>query len=72
MAFGACDDETIVPLDEAQRRHIVKALEATGGKVRGEGGAAELLGVNPSTLRSRMQSLGLDPRRFRGDISRKR
>jgi PAS domain S-box-containing protein len=71
-AFAGHDDEAIVPLDEAQRRHIVKALEATGGKVRGERGAAELLGVNPSTLRSRMQSLGLDPRRIRGDISRQR
>ena len=72
VAFADRDDEAIVSLDEAQRRHIVKALEATCGKVRGEGGAAELLGVNPSTLRSRMQSLGLDPQRFRGDISRQR
>jgi PAS domain S-box-containing protein len=72
VAFGARDDETIVPLDEAQRRHIVKALEAAGGQVRGVGGAAELLGLNPSTLRSRMQSLGLDPQGIRNDISRQR
>ncbi len=44
-------------LDEAISRHIVHVLKLTGGKVHGPGGAAELLGVNPSTLRHRMNRL---------------
>jgi hypothetical protein len=31
----------------------------TGGRVEGQGGAAELLGVNPGTLRHRMRKLGI-------------
>ena len=41
------------------RRHIQAALEASGGKVSGAGGAAERLGIRPSTLSSRMKSLGM-------------
>jgi transcriptional regulator with GAF, ATPase, and Fis domain len=52
-------------LDEAQRHHIERALVRAGGKIAGAGGAAELLGLKPSTLRSRMQRLGLDPRQLR-------
>ena len=48
-------------LDEAQRRHIAKALEAAGGRISGPGGAAERLGLKPTTLRSKMERLGLDP-----------
>ena len=53
-------------MNEMQRRHIVRVLEVTGGQIRGPGGAAEVLGMNPSTLRSRMKSLGLDPAQMRG------
>ena len=52
-------DDRIVPLEENERAHIRRALAATNGKVHGEGGAAQLLGINPSTLRSRMQKLGI-------------
>ena len=38
---------------------IRAALRAAGGKVYGPGGAADLLGVKPTTLASRMKSLGL-------------
>jgi PAS domain S-box-containing protein len=51
-----------VTLDEVQRRHIRRVLEMTGGRISGRGGAADRLGVRPTTLRSRMQRLGLDPR----------
>jgi len=54
------DGGMVTSLDEAQRLHIMKALEATAGRISGPGGAAELLDVKPSTLRSRMQRLGLD------------
>ena len=40
-------------------RHIQKALALAGGKVEGKGGAAELLDVNPRTLRNRMAKLGI-------------
>jgi formate hydrogenlyase transcriptional activator len=56
-------DDGVVTLDEAQRRQIAKALEAAGGRIGGHGGAAELLGVKRTTLRSRMKRLGIDPSR---------
>ena len=46
-------------LEDAERSHIRQALEVTGGTVHGPRGAAQLLGINPSTLRSRMEKLGL-------------
>jgi len=46
-------------LDDAMSSHIRKAVEKANGKIHGEGGAAELLGINPNTLRSRMKKLGI-------------
>lgn len=46
-------------LEAVEREHIVKALEATGWTVSGSKGAAAVLGMNPNTLRSRMQKLGI-------------
>jgi transcriptional regulator with GAF, ATPase, and Fis domain len=46
-------------LAELERSNIRKALEAARGRIYGQGGAAELLGMNPSTLRSRMKALGI-------------
>jgi len=46
-------------LDEAQRRHILDALERSGGKIYGPGGAAVSLGLKPSTLQSKMKRLGI-------------
>jgi transcriptional regulator with GAF, ATPase, and Fis domain len=48
-----------VKLAEAMALHIGKIIEHTNGRVNGPGGAAELLGINPSTLRSRMRKLGV-------------
>jgi len=42
-----------------QRENILQALDATNWRVQGDGGAAELLGIKPTTLRSRMQKLGI-------------
>jgi len=47
------------PLDEIMVDHIRAALDYAGGKVNGTGGAAELLGVHPNTLRNRMRKLGI-------------
>ena len=50
---------TIVPLDQAMKAHIQKALAFTNGKIYGKGGAAELLEINANTLRHRMRLLGI-------------
>lgn len=46
-------------LGHLERDHILKVLEQANWRVYGNGGAAELLGLNPETLRSRMRKLGL-------------
>ncbi|MEZ6243122.1 MAG: sigma 54-interacting transcriptional regulator [Phycisphaerales bacterium] len=46
-------------LDEVEAAHIRAVLAQTGGVVAGERGAARILGVPPSTLRSRMARLGI-------------
>ncbi|MHB8765633.1 MAG: sigma-54-dependent Fis family transcriptional regulator [Deferrisomatales bacterium] len=42
-----------------ERRNLARALERAGRRVQGPGGAAELLGVPPTTLRSRLKALGV-------------
>ena len=49
----------ILPLDEAMREHIVKALRQSNGRISGKNGAAEILGVNSNTLYSKMKKLGV-------------
>ena len=55
----------IIPLAAAMRRHIERALTATRGRIEGKGGAADLLEINPHTLRARMRKLEIDPGQFR-------
>ncbi len=50
-------------LRDMERRNVRAALRAADGKVSGPGGAAELLGIKPTTLASRMQGMGLKKRR---------
>jgi PAS domain S-box-containing protein len=45
--------------DEVERNHILHTMEVVGWRVRGEGGAAQILGLKPTTLESRMQKLGI-------------
>jgi transcriptional regulator with GAF, ATPase, and Fis domain len=49
-------------LKRQEREAIIKALMQTNGKVSGPSGAAELLGMKPSTLASRISSLGINRR----------
>jgi PAS domain S-box-containing protein len=44
---------------ELEKMNILRALQASDWRVSGEGGAAGILGINPSTLSSRMKSLGI-------------
>jgi transcriptional regulator with GAF, ATPase, and Fis domain len=46
-------------LEDVEREHILCALELTRWRVRGQGGAAEVLRVKPTTLESRMAKLGI-------------
>jgi formate hydrogenlyase transcriptional activator len=49
--------------EEVERSHILHIMELVGWRVRGDGGAAEILGLKPTTLESRMQKLGLARRK---------
>ena len=46
-------------LEEVERRHIERVLNQSNWMIEGERGAAKILNMNPSTLRSRMQKLGI-------------
>jgi PAS domain S-box-containing protein len=50
---------TAKELEDLERANILRALETANWKVSGEQGAAGLLGMNPSTLSSRMKALGI-------------
>jgi transcriptional regulator with GAF, ATPase, and Fis domain len=56
---GAPTPPTPDRLDEIEREHILRILERCDWRINGEGNAAAVLGLEPSTLRSRMQKLGI-------------
>jgi transcriptional regulator with GAF, ATPase, and Fis domain len=49
----------VCTLAQAEREHISEVVEMTNGLIAGKGGAAEVLGVPPSTLRNRMRKLDI-------------
>jgi len=46
-------------MKELEYENLINALDSTGWVIYGTQGAAELLGMNPSTLRSRLKTLGI-------------
>jgi formate hydrogenlyase transcriptional activator len=46
-------------LADVQKAHIQQVLESVGWRIRGAGGAADRLGLRPTTLETRMMKLGL-------------
>ena len=46
-------------LESVEREHILRTLEVTNWQIGGAAGAADRLGLKPSTLRDRMRRLGL-------------
>jgi transcriptional regulator with GAF, ATPase, and Fis domain len=46
-------------LAERQKEDILEALEATSWRVSGKRGAADILGLKPTTLEARMKKLGI-------------
>jgi transcriptional regulator with GAF, ATPase, and Fis domain len=64
----ACPSQA--PETEAERRrrereNVIAALRVTEGRVFGTGGAAEVLGLKPTTLASRLKRMGIDARSYR-------
>jgi formate hydrogenlyase transcriptional activator len=57
VASAAFESATLA---EVQRAHIERTLALTRGRIYGRGGAAERLGLKPSTLQSKMQKLHLE------------
>jgi two-component system, NtrC family, response regulator HydG len=58
-------------MEENERAHILAALESCAWKLYGNGGAAELLQMNASTLNSRMKKLGITRQYTSGPNSQK-
>lgn len=52
-------DPRIHSLDEVMKGHIQQVLNLAKGKIQGPGGAAEILSINPNTLRKKMRKLGI-------------
>jgi formate hydrogenlyase transcriptional activator len=51
--------EEVKALAELEQDHILQVLQKTGWQINGKNGAAVILGLNPSTLRARMQKYGI-------------
>ena len=67
----ATGDSTPLPEQELcrrQRDNAIAALRRCAGKVSGRGGAAELLGLKPTTLFSRLRKWGVEPRDYRSTL----
>ena len=56
------DEPPVQTLEEVERDYIIRTLENTGWRIEGKHGAARILGLNPSTLRTRMLKLGIQRR----------
>ena len=59
LITGASPGGTPQTLADNERDHIRRVLETCGGRIDGPRGAARILGMKTSTLRSRMEKLGL-------------
>ena len=58
----------ILPLAEYEKRYFRRVLDHTGGVIHGDRGAAKLLGMKPTTLRSRLEKLGIIVRKHRHSV----
>ncbi len=53
------EEPGVLPFAEAERRLLQRALAITGGKIYGDGGAAQLLRLKPTTLQAKLKKHGL-------------
>jgi formate hydrogenlyase transcriptional activator len=56
---GSLGTDAIQTLQDVERRHMVAVLEKTSWRLSGKGGAAEILGLKRTTLRAKMEKLGI-------------
>ena len=56
---AAPEDDGEATLQEREKAHILRTCLKTSWKIKGPGGAAQILGLNPGTLYSRMKKLGI-------------
>jgi two-component system response regulator HydG len=59
LSQTSASPSVLISLEEMERRYIQEVLRSTSGVIAGKGGAAEILDLPASTLRSRMKKLGL-------------
>jgi len=59
VAQGEGQLQTDKTLEEMEKEYITRILDTTGWRIEGRRGAARILGLNPSTLRTRMAKLGI-------------
>ena len=53
------EDQKMLTLDAVQKNHILSVLTKTNGKISGDTGAANILGIKSTTLRARMLKLNI-------------
>lgn len=59
VAASSAAKSPLLFLEDVECEHILHVLKISGWRIRGQGGAAEILGLKPSTLESRMTKLGI-------------
>ncbi len=64
----ATRQEDFLPFEEFEKNYLIKVLKYTKGKIQGENGAASLLQMAPSTLRSRLAKLGVQLKKTVDDM----
>ncbi len=60
--------DKILELDKVVTKHILQVMKLSKGKINGQGGAAELLSINPGTLRYKLKKLGISFGRLHGKL----
>jgi transcriptional regulator with PAS, ATPase and Fis domain len=53
------EEKTMKTIVENERDYIISVLKKSNGRIWGPGAAAEVLNINPSTLKSKMKKLGI-------------
>jgi DNA-binding NtrC family response regulator len=57
--LGVHEETTMKTIEENERDYIISVLKKCNGRIWGPGAAAEILNINPSTLKSKMKKLGI-------------